>query len=334
MQQDGQKDHRGRTGSKGRWLATHVVIPFVIMAIGTTASIIYARNSADADKQKKIDTTYTKMINEACDLLIKIALQDFDCNPPEDNSIEIDIKGGHIVMNPERLSNYLLDGSRDKFIYGEVEINFSDSIDDSAIDSLDVDSLLKALQDNRAITSIALNNHPLCETITGSAQKRSDSGQNLKLSCSPEVASEDAKNKQSEPIDSFHILGGIRQSVSAASFVDPIRGHRLNRWTVTADPGTQVAVRVQSSEVDAVLYVLRDGEVQYSDDRAFLDSDSQIEFVMPESGDVPVLAGSYSADVEGDYSLVVEATESGYSRLLQEAPEPQGTLTPITENRQ
>ena len=93
-------------------------------------------------------------------------------------------------------------------------------------------------------------------------------------------------------------------------------------------------MRVQSSEVDAVLYVLRDGEVQYSDDRAFLDSDSQIEFVMPESGDVPVLAGSYSADVEGDYSLVVEATESGYSRLLQEAPEPQGTLTPITENRQ
>ena len=158
MQQDGQKDHRGRTGSKGRWLATHVVIPFVIMAIGTTASIIYARNSADADKQKKIDTTYTKMINEACDLLIKIALQDFDCNPPEDNSIEIDIKGGHIVMNPERLSNYLLDGSRDKFIYGEVEINFSDSIDDSAIDSLDVDSLLKALQDNRAITRTCLKN--------------------------------------------------------------------------------------------------------------------------------------------------------------------------------
>ncbi len=137
------------------------------------------------------------------------------------------------------------------------------------------------------------------------------------------------------PLSVPDLVSDSLSSADRSSFVDPIRGHRLSRWTVEADSGKRVVVRARSSDVDAVLYVLRDGEVQYSDDYRSLGSDSQIEFVMPDSGKVTVLAGSYSADTRGEYSLVVEEAESDYSRLhsrlLQEAPEPQGTLTLITK---
>ena len=131
-------------------------------------------------------------------------------------------------------------------------------------------------------------------------------------------------DERSEPRDTLVVgdmAGDERQSTITgdSSFVDPIRGHRLQRWVVEAAPGSSVMVRAESDAFDAVLYVLGD-RLLYSDDDG-PGTDSFLEFQMPDSGRVGVLAGSYRADEEGGYRLRVDRPVD-----LVERSEPRGTL--------
>ena len=118
--------------------------------------------------------------------------------------------------------------------------------------------------------------------------------------------------KAGDPLDTLDLTGGERvrgDTVSrlsdGSSFVDPIRGHRLQRWVVEADPGNRVVVRAEavSDNFDAVLYVVHEDSVLYSNDEGLGTTNSRLEFNMP-SGQVDVLAGSYLA-AEGEYRLRV-----------------------------
>ena len=117
-------------------------------------------------------------------------------------------------------------------------------------------------------------------------------------------------------------LGQSRQYHIGNGFVDPIRGHLLQRWVVEAESGSRVVVRAESDDFDAVLYVVQGNSVLYSDDEE-LQTDSFVEFDMPSSGQVNVLAGSYSDKDRGAYWLRVDSP----ARFpLGEATDPLGTL--------
>ena len=113
------------------------------------------------------------------------------------------------------------------------------------------------------------------------------------------------------------LTGGVGSDTARisgdAGFVDPIRGHWLQRWVVEADSdiqGSRVTVLAESGSFDAVLYVVLGDSVLYSDDDG-PGANSLLEFQMPASGRVDVLAGSYSTDVEGGYRLRVAPVGSG-----------------------
>ena len=90
-----------------------------------------------------------------------------------------------------------------------------------------------------------------------------------------------------------------------SSFSDPIQGHRLHRWAVRADPGTPVTLLAESDGFDAVLYVLSGNDLRYSDDDG-PGTDGLVEFVMPATGRVDVLAGRHELDDgDGQYRLRV-----------------------------
>ena len=96
-----------------------------------------------------------------------------------------------------------------------------------------------------------------------------------------------------------------RSLVYDSVFVDPIRGHRLQRWIVLPASGSRVDVQVESDDFDAVLYVVYGDSVLYSDNDGS-GTNSFLEFEMPHSGPVSVLAGSRWRDAEGEYRMTVK----------------------------
>ena len=128
----------------------------------------------------------------------------------------------------------------------------------------------------------------------------------------------DLVDERSEPRGTL-VVGDAAQSerqgriTGDLSFVDPTRGHRLQRWAVEAASGSSVIVRADSDSFDAVLYVELGDSVLYSDDDG-PGTNSFLEFQMPDSGRVDVLAGSFRTDAEGEYS--VRVTVGGRARLL------------------
>ena len=101
--------------------------------------------------------------------------------------------------------------------------------------------------------------------------------------------------------------------------VDPHRGHRADKWLVEAPEGTSVTIRTRSN-FDAVLYVLDGSEVLYSDDDG-LGTNSVIQFTMPSTGEVSVLAGSYGSQTNGRYWLEVDRTDSLLFPVDQQRPD-------------
>ena len=109
-------------------------------------------------------------------------------------------------------------------------------------------------------------------------------------------------------------------SLDSLSQADPFKGHRVDRWLVRAPEGTSVTIRARSDDLDAVLYVLDDKRVLYSDDDG-PGMNSVIHFTMPEVGEVGVLAGSYHSQADGTYWLEVDRTDSLLFPATQQRPD-------------
>ena len=122
-------------------------------------------------------------------------------------------------------------------------------------------------------------------------------------------------NAAGNSADTLDLLDGVGSDSSRidpdSGFVEPIRGHRLRRWVVRADPGSRVVVRVraESNDFDAVLYAVHGDSVLYSDDEG-PGSNSFLEFEMPDSGRVDVFPGSFGPDAHGWYWLHVGRADS------------------------
>ena len=99
-------------------------------------------------------------------------------------------------------------------------------------------------------------------------------------------------------------IDSVRGTISVDSgFIEPIRGHRLQKWVVEAEPSSRVRVLAESTELDVVLYVVLGESVLYSGDDG-RGTDNWLEFAMPD-GDDPtyILVGSHGANAEGEYRL-------------------------------
>ncbi|RPF71036.1 pre-peptidase C-terminal domain-containing protein [Aurantiacibacter spongiae] len=95
---------------------------------------------------------------------------------------------------------------------------------------------------------------------------------------------------------------------------DPVleEGEHFDVWTVSADPGTRIAVRMQSGAFDSFLLAMDEDGVLGSNDDATDDStDSALDVVVPASGRFTVAATSYAGDETGRYTLSADTVEGG-----------------------
>ena len=190
----------------------------------------------------------------------------------------------------------------------DVHVTISDPIDDFEGDGFkeDFDSVPGLV--TQVGSRLVLNSEVVCDLIRRHAQQYPDACQNSNWNRLYTLGKDDDPTTPRDTLDLTDEAGidSVSSRISRDSgFVDPIRGHRLEKWVVRAHPGSRVTVLAESGELDVVLYVVLGGSDWYSDDGG-RGTNSQLEFEMtgPDST-AYILVGSYRADAEGRYRLRV-----------------------------
>ena len=90
-------------------------------------------------------------------------------------------------------------------------------------------------------------------------------------------------------------------------------GEFFDVYTLQAQPGARLSLRLQSDDFDAYLAAFGSDGFQASndDDTAGSTTNSRIDVLMPVSGVLTVAATSYAADETGSYTLVAEPSTEG-----------------------
>jgi len=104
------------------------------------------------------------------------------------------------------------------------------------------------------------------------------------------------------------VLGTAQQGTLDPADTAIASGALFDSYTLTAAPGTRVAVRLSSDDFDTSLAAFgSDGSETSNDDAEGQGTNSRVELVMPVSGTVTLVASSYGAAVKGSYTLLAEA---------------------------
>ena len=125
--------------------------------------------------------------------------------------------------------------------------------------------------------------------------------------------------------------GWKRGTIDDRSWVDPVLGRGVEKWVITAKPGSRLACRIESDAFGPVLY-LYDGidvlESRIVAERGTLGVHASVfEVTMPASGRTCIIAGARTSDEKGEYWLCVDRL---YDVLLEYAYKKKnivGTLT-------
>ena len=121
--------------------------------------------------------------------------------------------------------------------------------------------------------------------------------------------------------------GGTSNAGQLSTSDDAISsGEYADSWSFSGTPGQTYVVRLNSAEFDPYLMVRGDGvEEDNDDDQTGRGSrNSRIEFVMPDAGEVSIIATSYEAGETGAYTLVLE--EAGGNTAVASAGSATSTI--------